>query len=284
MIAHNQAQEKRIQLTEEGYCAIDGILDKQILSDLNKASARIIEEEDDYTDGKTDGLIIDCPFRDPSFARLLAWQPTLDLLSVMGFEDSRWMGNLFLINKPPFSPRLYWHQDWLWWDEPVSSEPRPMQVFFSYYLEETTIENGCLQVIPGSHLRRNELHDSIPIAHDKKMDTFPPDHPMFVDVPDAVDVPAKAGSIVLGDARLLHSAHANNTPQNRPLLLGWFLFDYGSYPPTVKEAYAQGYKSKASKWWKGKIGDPVKPLVVDDPTGCPAAEVNRTPGIYLKSR
>ncbi len=83
MIAHNEAQEKRNQLTEEGYCLVDGILDQDILSDLKKASARIIEEEDEYTEAIKNfgGLIIDCPFRDPSFARLLAWQPTLDLLT-----------------------------------------------------------------------------------------------------------------------------------------------------------------------------------------------------------
>jgi len=284
MIAQNEAQKKRNQLTEEGYCLIDGILDEPILSDLKLATARIIEEEDEYTKSNKNfgGLIIDCPFRDPSFARLLAWQPTLDLLSVMGFDDVRWIGNLFLINKPPFSPRLYWHQDWLWWDEPVSSEPRPMQVFLSYYLEETTIENGCFRVIPRSHLRRNVLHDKIPIAHDTKIGNLPPAHPVFEDVPDAVNVPTKEGSIVMGDARLLHSANANNTPKHRPLLLGWFLFNYALYPPSIKEAYAKSYKSKISQWWEGNIGDPLKLLAVDDPTGCTATEINRTPGIYLK--
>ena len=286
MIAHNEAQEKRNQLTEEGYCLIDGILDKPIISDLKKATARIIEEEDEYTKSNKNfgGLIIDCPFRDPAFARLLAWQPTLDLLNMMGFDDVRWMGNLFLINKPPFSPRLYWHQDWLWWDETISSEPRPMQVFLSYYLEETTIENGCFRVIPGSHLKRNALHDKIPIAHDSKTEELPPDHPVFEDVPDAINVPTSEGSIVMGDARLLHSANANNTPQHRPLLLGWFLFNYDIFPPSIKEAYAKTYQSKNSNWWEGNIGDPLKPLAVDDPTGCPATEINRTPGIYLKNR
>lgn len=284
MITYKEAQEKINQLTDEGYCIIDDILNESILSDLKLATARIIETEDKYTKSQKNfgGLIIDCPFRDPNFARLLAWQPTFDLLHIMGIDDVRWMGNLFLINKPPFSPRLYWHQDWLWWDEPVSSERKPMQVFLNYYLEETTTENGCLRVIPGSHLRRNALHDKLPVAHDVTTKAFPPDHLIFEDVSDAVNVPTQKGSVVMGDARLLHSTNANNTPHQRTLLLGWFLFDYDKYPSSIKEAYAKSYYSKTPNWWKGNFGDPLKTLVVDEATGCPSTKVNRSPGIYLK--
>ena len=100
MITYKEAQEKINQLTDEGYCIIDDILNESILSDLKLATARIIETEDKYTKSQKNfgGLIIDCPFRDPNFARLLAWQPTFDLLHIMGIDDVRWMGNLFLIN------------------------------------------------------------------------------------------------------------------------------------------------------------------------------------------
>jgi ectoine hydroxylase-related dioxygenase (phytanoyl-CoA dioxygenase family) len=44
---------------------------------------------------------------------------------------------------------------------------------------------------------------------------------MFCDHPDAVDVPAKAGSLVIGEGRVLHAARANRSTQRRTLLLGW---------------------------------------------------------------
>lgn len=44
---------------------------------------------------------------------------------------------------------------------------------------------------------------------------------MFCDHPDQVEVCAKAGSLVLADARALHAAHRNGTRQRRDLLLLW---------------------------------------------------------------
>lgn len=44
---------------------------------------------------------------------------------------------------------------------------------------------------------------------------------MFSDHPDQVNVFAKAGALVLADARVLHSAHRNLTDQRRTLILAW---------------------------------------------------------------
>ena len=39
-------------------------------------------------------------------------------------------------------------QDWMGWNSPLSTTPWPQVVFFSYYLTDTTAENGCLRVAP----------------------------------------------------------------------------------------------------------------------------------------
>jgi ectoine hydroxylase-related dioxygenase (phytanoyl-CoA dioxygenase family) len=44
---------------------------------------------------------------------------------------------------------------------------------------------------------------------------------MFCDHPDAVDVPVKAGALVIGEGRVLHAAHGNRSNRRRTLLLGW---------------------------------------------------------------
>jgi len=53
---------------------------------------------------------------------------------------------------------------------------------------------------------------------------------MFSDHPDHVDVCAKAGSLVIADARLLHAAHKNRTDKRRTLILAWH-----SRPNTVPD-------------------------------------------------
>ena len=44
---------------------------------------------------------------------------------------------------------------------------------------------------------------------------------MFRDHPDQVDVCVKAGSLVMRDARLLHSVRKNYTDKRRTMLLVW---------------------------------------------------------------
>ena len=99
----------------------------------------------------------------------------------------------------------------------------------SYYLEDTSIENGCLKLIPGTHRNRIPLHDELVTAHEQGARVIEEDHPiMFCDHPDQVDVPSAAGSLVLADGRVLHAAYRNQTAQRRDLLLIWH-----SRPETV---------------------------------------------------
>jgi hypothetical protein len=288
MLTPTQAQCKRQQLVDDGYCVVDDILDQEFLAELRQISARIREQETQRPSAvKYHGTLIEPAYRDPVYAQLIVWQPSLDLLSRMGFTDIRWEGSMYLINKPPYGPPLYWHQDWVWWDHPISSAARPMQVFLSYYLTDTTVENGCLRVIPGSHLRRADLHDKLLIGpghvdwtKDERAEGV--NEPMLMHHPDAVDVPAKSGSLVIADARLLHSAYANQTPDHRPLVLVWYFLDFEQFPPKIKEACKVEYTFRPPNWWAGNAGDPVKRLVVQGKRTGAAIAGNRVPGVHLR--
>ena len=124
MFTPAQAQEKRTQLIEDGYCVIEDILDQEFLAELRRVSARMREEETRRPSAvKYHGTLIEPAYRDPVYARLIAWQPSLELLSAMGYRDIRWEGSMYLISKLPFGPPLYWHQDWVWWEHHVSGAP-----------------------------------------------------------------------------------------------------------------------------------------------------------------
>lgn len=288
MSTQAQAREKRYQLIEEGYCVIDQVLDHEFAAELRRVSARIREEEEQRLDAvKYHGTLIEPAYRDPVYARLIAWQPSLDLLAAMDFGEVRWEGSMYLINKLPFGPPLYWHQDWVWWDHPVSSKARPMQVFLSYYLTDTSVRNGCLRVIPGSHLRRFDLHDELLIGPGhvdwtKGEEAEGVNQAMLLDHPAAVDVPAKSGSLVIADARLLHSTHANQTPRHRPLVLVWYFLDFQHFPAEIKEACKVEYDFRPPNWWEGDVGDAVKHLVVQGRRTGKAVSGNRVPGVHLR--
>ena len=153
----------------------------------------------------------------------------------MGFEGTTFSTG-FVISKPPHSPPLYWHQDGVLWNHPISYTNKPQQYFLMYYLVDTDLDNGCLRVIPGSHLKRHALHDLGREAHqaDEITRATNLDHPALRKAAGEIDVPVAAGDVVIGDSRLLHSAHANQSDQRRTVLTIWYWPDYDNLPEEVK--------------------------------------------------
>ena len=60
------------------------------------------------------------------------------------------------------------------------------------------------------------------------------DRAEFKPRPDEVDVPVRAGDLVIGDARLLHAAHPNRSDQRRTVLTLWYQPDYPALPERVQ--------------------------------------------------
>ena len=224
------AAQKRTEMQRDGYCVIDDVLTEDFLQELRDESEHLIEVHEPPDDVKYQGQHVSMQGADNAIIqRLLDWQPARQALADMGYEDFKSGGGIIILTKDPQEPALYWHQDWMQWNSPLSCTPWPQIIFLSYYLSDTSLENGCLKVIPGTHLKRIPLHDQMVPAHEQGARFIEEDHPvMFSDHPDQVDVCVKAGSLVMADARVLHAAHRNQTDQLRTLILAWH-----RRPPTV---------------------------------------------------
>lgn len=218
-----EAQEKRQQMQDDGYCVIDDVLTPDFLDELRCETERLMEDWLRPEEFKYQGQHVVAHGKDnEAVQRLLDWQPARRALATMQYDDFTAQGSVILLTKDPGEPALYWHQDWMQWNDPMSLSPWPQVIFLSYYLQDTSVENGCLKVIPGTHRKRIDLHDRMVPAHEQGARFIPADHPvMFSDHPDQVDLPVKAGSLVLADARLLHAAYRNQTDQRRTLVLAW---------------------------------------------------------------
>ena len=192
--------------------------------------------------------------------KLLSWKPSLQALTELGFGDFVSNGKVIILTKEPKGPPLYWHQDCVKWDDPLSASPWPQKIFLNYYLTDTSLENGCLKVIPGTHLKRIKLHDQLVPAHEMGARHIPENHPiMFSDHPEQIDVNVKAGSLFLGDARVLHSARRNQTDERRTLILAWHARPENSIPD----------------YWNDIVPDVIEKRI-------PNNTFSRIPGNYLK--
>lgn len=260
------AVEKRSRLIRDGFCVIENVLDSEMVAKLNEMSEWTIaqEEAEHFESHRSQGCIIPYwKFPHPAFSEVIAHPSALQALAQLGFDRPKvWSG--FVISKPPHSPPLYWHQDGVLWEHPLSYTDRPQQYFLMYYLVDTSPENGCLRLIPGSHLKRHALHDLERHAHDGDEVGRAQDmnHPAFRKAEGEVDVPVRAGDVVIGDARLLHSAHANQSDRWRTVLTIWYWVTYTELPEEV-QAHVAGHLTEREEWrdWFAQAPPSVQELV-----------------------
>ena len=271
------------QLVAEGYCLFEDVLDRPMIEELTRVTDALLDAQppEHHHKFRYQGSNVNVAYQHPVFARLFSWPKALEALAALGYSNPKWWSG-YLLSKPPQAPPLYWHQDWWAWDDPRSADPHLLQAFLMYYLTDTERENGCLRLIPGTHCRRVDLHDKLPPAHSEETYEAPLDAPLFSRHPQEIDVPVKAGDLVIGDARLLHAAHANQTDQRRSLLTLWYFPGYDELPDSLKAFICRKKPLEPPDWWEGEVGKPVEPLIPWYAGKAQPATWNRVPGAHLK--
>ena len=238
------------QLIEQGYCLLPDILPDDLLTRLRAATDALLARQTPEQAAKfrAQGSMFPTT-SDPLMAQLIALPQALDALRGLGFAHPTFSDG-YIISKPGHSPRLFWHYDWFGWQDARSYEPVPPQIFLMYYLSDTTPRNGCLRVIPGSHLHHNPLHDLLRAPHSKDLGAARDleTAPEFTTRPDEVDVPVKTGQLVIGDARLLHATHSNDTDERRTVITLWFQPDPASLPEPMQAQMAAKAQSPPADW------------------------------------
>lgn len=111
--------------------------------------------------------------------------------------------------RPPGAAQLEWHRDVANWSRPVVSAV--------FYLENSTLENGCTWILPGS---QHMLAYHAQLSGHGRMDSLERlGH-------QAVPIPASAGDVLLMNGLAIHGAGANNTQSTRlSMTLGYHAAD-----------------------------------------------------------
>lgn len=241
--------DKRRELLQNGFTKFENILDAGFLARLRAATNAMLagQTEAQRAALRAQGSLLHTT-GDPIFAELVAHPPALAALRTLGFDKPTFTDG-YVISKPGHSPRLFWHYDWFAWQDACSFDPNPPQVFAMYYLSDTTPQNGCLRVIPGSHVRPNPLHEQLDAPHSEKLSRADDlSLAEFSTRPDEVDVPVNAGDLLLGDARLLHAAHANQTDARRTLITLWYQPNFDALPERIQAQMAAKVHPAPADW------------------------------------
>ncbi|WP_176473029.1 phytanoyl-CoA dioxygenase family protein [Sphingomonas lenta] len=238
----------RAELLERGFARVPGVLSPDEVGRLREVTDGLLSEHAARNAAyKAQGSMIPVT-KHPALADLVAHPRALGVLARLGWPRPSFTDG-YVISKPGGSPPLFWHYDWFAWEDGAGAGEVPPQLFAMYYLTDTRRENGCLRVIPGSHRRHNALHDLLVEPHGAAL-TAAADlsDPAFSERPDEEDVPVAAGDLLVGDARLLHAAHANGTAERRTLITLWYQPDFAALPERVQAQLAMQVRRPGEGW------------------------------------
>jgi len=214
------------QYQRDGYLAMDGLLTpeqvqtaKDALTDI--AHRRVwnekvgIQEEPYFRSGGTDDRIDDPELRirkvwlfcqaDTRLAGLAADPRLVPLLDQLVGAGHRMIQDMALLKPPYVGAEKPWHQDTAYFDY----TPLGGVIGVWIALDEATVDNGCMQVIPGSHLNGPTQHYHV---RDCQLD----DRKVAVD--RAVVVPLKPGGALFFSGLIHHGTPPNTSGDRRRAL------------------------------------------------------------------
>jgi hypothetical protein len=146
------------------------------------------------------------------------WNPSKD---VVGQDDIGLFTEKITLKRAHTGGTIVLHQDYPYWRPMTKVAHKVMTALI--YLDDATIENGCLEVSPGSHRdgmcvdRKNEQGFGSNEMDESKFD-----------LKSLIPVEASAGTVVFFGAFLVHRSLPNKSAADRRALL--YSYQPGGYP------------------------------------------------------
>jgi len=220
MLTRNQIDK----YNDEGALVVEGVLDdvtrqhmKNVLADLveRSRSVKIHDKVYDLEPGHSseDPRVrrIKAPHMvHPVFADFMRSPKLLGILLNLLGENVRLHGAKLNLKSPGFGSPVEWHQDW-----PFYPHTNDDLLAVGVMLDDTTVENGALYIVPGSHKGPTYDHHGADGRFCGAMD-FAASGLRFE---DAVPCVGPAGSCSFHHVRTVHGSAQNHSKRPRGLLL-----------------------------------------------------------------
>ena len=168
---------------------------------------------------------------EPAFRKHLANSAIVPLVAqLMGTDTVRVWHDQMQLKPPRIGGPTLWHQDHPYW--PIIQPADLVSAWVA--LEDATVENGCMSMVPGSHKWGNCQVAKGQIG--TNMETYEPDpDPSVIPVGATVKtVPCEvpAGSVVFHHCLCWHGAPANKSDKPRPAIAVHYMPGWTRYEPS----------------------------------------------------
>ena len=266
------------QYHEEGYLIVQGVVDDVTRQRMKNALAELVEQSravsvhDDIYDLEPGHTASEPRVRrikkphvvNPVFNEFL-YSPTFKAITqdLLG-ESVRLHGSKLNLKAPHFGSPVEWHQDWAFYPH-TNDDVTAAGVM----LDDTTVENGAMYVIPGSHKGPTYDHHG-PDGH--FCGAMDPDT-CGVDFSKAVACEGPAGSVSFHHVRAVHGSAQNTSNRSRGLLL-YEMAAADAYPILARD----DWNAFTSRLLYGQ--ESIEPRLVDVPIRMPLPPAKNQGSIY----
>ena len=205
---------------EHGYVTVPNVVSHEEIAQLRAATDRQVERsrsltESDETIGLEPGHTAEDPrvrrvkrpsLRDHMYMAMLHHDAILDIVSQLIGPGIRFTGEKLNMKSAGFGSVIEWHQDWGFM--PHTNDDL---LAVGIAIDDVTLENGALLVVPGSH--RHPIYDH----HQDGYFVGAVASDQF-DLENAVAIEMPAGSISIHHIRMLHGSAPNTSAHGRRML------------------------------------------------------------------
>lgn len=214
--------EKQIaSYRREGYLGVEGVLSAAEVEELRRVTDEFVErsrqvaQHDDVFDLEPGHSAAQPKLRriknpasqHPVYDQALRHRAILDIVAQLVGPAIRYNGHKLNLKSAEFGSPVEWHQDWAFY--PHTNDDL---LAVGIALDDMTLENGCLLVLPGTHTGPIlDHHQGGRFVGAVTQEGF--------DDGAAVPVQVRAGGISIHHARLLHGSLPNTSARPRRLLL-----------------------------------------------------------------
>jgi ectoine hydroxylase-related dioxygenase (phytanoyl-CoA dioxygenase family) len=196
------------EYAEQGFSIIRDVVPPEVLEDVRAHVDWLTRK---YPDLRPEHFHHPLIRNDAFWARLVSDPRLVDIAEFFLGPDLACF-TAHYICKPPYDGQpVLWHQDGAYWAlEPMEA----LTVWLA--VDESTTENGCLRMIPGSH--RLPLHKPSPRTDQPNMLFSTSDEDLvreWVDECGVVDIELRPGDVSIHHPHLLHYSEANTSAKRR---------------------------------------------------------------------
>ena len=206
--ATEEAQSLISSYERDGYAIIRNAVDRELLSEANEHLQWLARRYPDLPPEHYHHPLM----RDDAFwVRLVTDSRLVDIAEIFLGHNIACFTAHYICKQPYLGQPVFWHQDGAYWN---LAPAEALTVWLA--IDESNSENGCLQVIPGSHkasIEPPELRPETPnMLYSSSRQTLVDE---WIERSGITDVILQPGDVSIHHPNIIHGSQPNRSPKRR---------------------------------------------------------------------